>query len=228
MGYHWQWYRVPQYLFIEVDGHYHAGTLIEGLYITLQITAAGAMIAFISGLFSALLSISNSIVGKFLSSIYVESIRNTPLLIQIYVIYFMIGPVFEIPPFLSAALALGLFEGAYASEVFRAGILSVDNGQTEAADALGMRTYQVYLYIIFPQAFKNVLPPLTSQTISLVKDSALVSTIAIYDLMLNGNAVISETFLTFEILFTVAVLYLCVTLSLQAVVRLLENKLSIS
>jgi polar amino acid transport system permease protein len=120
---------------------------------------------------------------------------------------------------------LSLFEGAYASEIFRSGILAVERGQIEAAASLGLNRYQIFRLIILPQAIRTILPPLTSQAISLVKDSALVSTIAIYDLTMQAQALISETFLTFEIWFTVAILYLVITVTLSFFVAFLENRL---
>jgi polar amino acid transport system permease protein len=122
-------------------------------------------------------------------------------------------------------LALSLFEGAYTSEIFRSGILSVARGQHEAARSIGLTAYHTYRFIIIPQAVRTVLPPLTSQAISLIKDSALVSTIAIYDLTMQAQALIAETYLTFEIWFTVAAMYLVITISLSVLVSFLERRL---
>ena len=122
----------------------------------------------------------------------------------------------------SAVLALSLFEGAYASEIIRAGILAIPRGQWEGALSLGMTRGSIYRQVILPQALRNVLPPLTSQGVSLIKDSALVSTIAIYDLTMHGQAIVAETFLSFEIWFVVAAIYLLFTGILSALVRLLE------
>jgi polar amino acid transport system permease protein len=156
----------------------------------------------------------------------VELIRNTPLLIQLFFIYFVLSPVLDISRFMSAVLALSLFEGAYASEIIRAGIVAVDKGQWEASRSLGLRTRHAYLHVILPQAVRRMLPPLTSQAISLVKDSALVSTIAIYDLAMQAQVVVADTFLVFEIWFTVAAVYLVITLGLSLVVRHLERRLA--
>lgn len=160
-----------------------------------------------------------------LARIYLEAIRNTPLLIQIFIIYFVFAPILDLGRLTSAVLALSLFEGAYASEVIRAGILAVPAGQSEASASLGMNRYHNYRFIILPQALRKVIPPLTSQGISLVKDSALVSTIAIYDLTMQGQQIVAETFLTFEIWFTVAAIYLMVTLSLALLVKVLEDRM---
>jgi polar amino acid transport system permease protein len=120
-------------------------------------------------------------------------------------------------------LALSLFEGAYASEIIRAGILAIPKGQSEASASLGMSRYQNYRYVVLPQALRQMVPPLTSQAISLIKDSALVSTIAIYDLTMQGQQIVAETFLTFEIWFTVAAIYLSLTLLLSLLVKFLDG-----
>jgi len=225
LGYHWQWYRVPQYIVEVNDGTIRPGPLIDGLMVTFQVSALGLILAFLFGLVTALLRMSNSLVGTTVARLYLELVRNTPLLVQLFFLYFVIGPVLGIGRFASAVLALGLFEGSYASEIFRSGIVSIHRGQWEAAYSLGLGTYHTYRYIILPQAVRRMLPPLTSQAVSLVKDSALVSTIAVYDLTMRAQVIISETFLTFEIWFTVAAMYLVITVLLSSVVNVLENRL---
>jgi polar amino acid transport system permease protein len=122
---------------------------------------------------------------------------------------------------------LSLFEGAYGSEIFRAGIVSIHRGQWEAAHSLGFNTFNTYRYIILPQAMRRILPPLTGQAVSLVKDSALVSTIAIYDLTMRGQEIIAETYLAFEVWFTVAAIYLLITVTLSMVVNIMENRMAV-
>ncbi len=148
-------------------------------------------------------------------------------MVQLFFIYFVLGPVLGIERFFCAVLALSLFEGAYASEIFRAGIVSIHKGQWEAAYSLGLSRFDTYRCIVLPQAIRRILPPLTSQGISLIKDSALVSIIAVYDLTMQGQVIISETFLTFELWFTVAAIYLAVTVTLSVLVNFLENHLSV-
>ena len=194
---------------------------------TFRITAISLVLAFFFGLVTALLRLSNSFLGKILARGYVEIIRNTPLLVQLFFIYFVLSPVFDISGFTSAVLALSLFEGAYAAEIFRAGIVSIHQDQWEAAFSIGLNTYQTYRLIVLPQAVRRVLPPLTSQAVSLIKDSALVSTIAIYDLTMRAQAIIAETFLVFEVWFTVAAIYLMVTLTLSLTVFYMEKKFKI-
>ena len=225
LGYNWQWYRVPQYILTHEDGRWLAGPLIDGLMVTFEITGVSLVLAFAFGLISALCRLSDSYLAKLIARLYLELIRNTPLLVQLFFIYFVMAPIFDLSRFASAVLALSLFEGAYASEIFRAGIVSIHKGQWEAAQSLGLSTFDTYMRIILPQAIRRILPPLTSQAISLVKDSALVSTIAVYDLTMKGREIISETFLAFEIWFTIAAMYLVVTVSLSMVVSRMERRL---
>lgn len=225
LGYNWQWNRIPRYLVqFSTDG-ISFGPLLQGLWVTLGIVAVSLVVSLIIGLLVALMRLSHSYMASGMARLYLELIRNTPLLIQIFVVYFVFAPIFDIGRFTAAVLALSLFEGAYAAEIIRAGILGLPKGQWEASASLGMNRGQTYRYIILPQALRNMLPPLTSQGISLVKDSALVSTIAIYDLTMRGQQIIAETFLTFEVWFTVAAIYLAVTLLLTLLVKYLEYRL---
>jgi len=225
LGYHWQWYRVPRYILEVNGGTIRPGPLIEGLLVTFQVSGLGLVLALLFGLVTALLRMSKSLVGNAAARLYLEVIRNTPLLVQLFFLYFVISPVLGIGRFTSAVLALSLFEGAYASEILRSGIVSIHRGQWEAAYSLGLSAYYTYRYIILPQAVRRILPPLTSQAVSLIKDSALVSTIAVYDLTMRAQVIISETFLTFEIWFTVAAIYLVITVLLSSVANLMENRL---
>ncbi len=227
LGYNWQWYRVPQYIFTVENGHLVAGPLILGLMVTFQISGISLLLSFAFGLTAALFRLSDSHAARFLARFYLETIRNTPLVVQLFFIYFVLGPVLGIDRFFSAVLALSLFEGAYASEIFRAGIVSIQKGQWEAAHSLGLGRFDTYRCIILPQALRRILPPLTSQGISLLKDSALVSIIAVYDLTMQGQVIISETFLTFELWFTIAAIYLAVTVTLSVLVNFLEDHLSV-
>ncbi len=227
LGYNWQWYRVPQYIVSVADAQSVPGPLIQGLVITLRITAISLLLAFVFGLATALMRLSRSFLARSIARGYLEIVRNTPLLVQLFFIYFVMGPVLDISGFASAVLALSLFEGAYASEIFRAGIISIHRGQWEAAFSVGLNTYQAYRLVVLPQALRRILPPLTSQAISLIKDSALVSTIAIYDLTMRGQTIIAETFLVFEIWFTVAAIYLSITLLLSATVSYMEKRIAI-
>ena len=225
LGYNWQWYRIPIYLFRVEDGSVIPGLLLQGLWLTLQITAASFVLAFLFGLTTALFRLSNSVIARALARFYLETIRNTPLLIQLFFAYFVLAPILGINGFWASVLALSLFEGAYASEILRAGISSIDDGQWEASASLGGGSWFTYREVVLPQALPRVIPPLASQAVSLVKDSALVSTVAVYDLTMQGQAIVSDTFLTFEVWFTVAAMYLSLTLLLSGLIALVEKRL---
>ncbi len=224
LGYNWQWYRVGKYLVSMSDLGPEPGLLLQGLAVTVRISVVSLALSSFIGLASALLKLSSSLVGRIIAEVYIELIRNTPLLIQLLFWYFVIAPVFELGAFSTAVIALSLFEGAYASEIIRGGILAVPRGQWEAAYSLGMSKGLAYRWVVLPQAIRTMLPPLAGQGVSLIKDSALVSAIAVYDLTMQGQAIVAETFLSFEIWFTVALLYLAMTLPLSQLVRFIEKK----
>ena len=223
LNYNWQWYRVTDYLFTFEQSRFHPGPLLVGLGITLQISAISLVISTLFGLAAAIMRMSASPSARILARCYLEIIRNTPLLVQLFFIYFVLAPMLGFSRFTAAVLSLSLFEGAYASEMFRAGITSIQKGQWEGAFSLGLSRWQVYRLVILPQAIRKMLPPLTGQAVSLIKDSALVSTIAIYDLTMRGQEIIAETYLVFEIWFTIAIIYLFLTVSLSTVAAAMEK-----
>ncbi len=226
LGYNWQWYQVPHYLYMWQDGVFVPGPLLAGLVVTLEITGWSLLLAFVIALTTAMMRLSSSIMARSIARIYLEFIRNTPLLIQIFFLYFVISPLIGLDRFAIAVLALSLFEGAYASEIFRAGIRSIHQGQWEAGYSLGMSTFDLYRLVILPQALRRIIPPLTSQGISLIKDSALVSAIAVYDLTMQGQAIIAESFLTFEVWLTVAAIYLVLNGFLSLLVVVMQRVFS--
>jgi len=227
LNYNWQWYRVGEYLLTLDMGRLKFGPLLTGLLITLKISADSLLLSTIFGLLAALMRMSGSPAARILSRCYLEIIRNTPLLVQLFVIYFVLAPILGFERFTAAVLALSLFEGAYASEIFRAGIMAIAREQWEGAYSLGLNRWQVYRLVILPQAIRKMLPPLTGQAVSLVKDSALVSTIAIYDLTMRGQEIIAETYLVFEIWFTIALIYLFLTISLSTFAAAMERVFTI-
>ena len=223
IDYNWQWYRVRPYLFSFEQGQFVNGLLLDGLVITLKISGLGLVFSLVAGTVSALARLSPFPVLRAMSFAYVELIRNTPLLIQIFVIYFVISPVLDMSAFCSAVTALSLFEGAYSSEIIRSGIINIPKGQIEAAKSVGLPPSIIYTRVIIPQMLPRTLPMLAGQGVSLIKDSALVSTISIYDLTMQGQKIVSETFLTFEIWFTVAFCYLVINALLSFIIRQFEN-----
>lgn len=208
--------------------HWRLGPLVKGLWTTMWISAVASVMALFLGLFTGLARVSNNYTANGLAAIYIEIIRGTPLLVQIFIAYFFIGTVFNLDRNVAGIGALGLFAGAYVAEIVRAGIQAIPKGQMEAARSLGMSLPMAMKEIILPQAFKKILPPLSGTFISLIKDSSLVSVIAITDLTKSGREIITSTFATFEIWLVVAAMYLIVTSVLSQFVFYLERRLAIS
>ncbi len=224
MGYNWQWYRVPRGFYRVIDGELIWGPLTRGLLVTLQITLWAIPIALGIGAATALLRLSRSYAGHALATAYLELVRNTPLLVQMYLFYFVLSPILGIDRFWTGVLCLAVFEASFISEIIRGGVLAVPRGQWEAASSMGMRPMQVYRLVVLPQATPLMAPPMTSAVVNLIKNSAIVSTIAIFDLTNEARNMIADTFLSFEIWLTVAGVYLCLTISLSAVAARLEAR----
>ena len=225
MGYNWQWYQIPKYFYRVIDEELIWGTLATGLVITIEISLYSMLLTLVLGLLTALLRMSNSLSGQVLARVYLETIRNTPMLVQIYVFYFVIAPVLGIDRFWTGVLCLGLFEGSFASEIIRAGINSVPRGQWEAASSVGLSRFASYRYVVLPQAIPLMLPPMTGVLINLIKHSAIVSVIAVFELTTEGRNIIADTYMAFEVWLTVAGIYLVLTVSLSICVGYLERRL---
>jgi|TARA_B110000908_G_scaffold11636_1_gene13610 polar amino acid transport system permease protein len=226
MEYNWQWYRVQPFLYRVIDGEVIWGPLLRGLVQTLKLAAISGVIAIAIGFVTAFARLSDSIAGRVCSKLYLEAIRNTPLLVQLFLFYFVLAPILGIDRFWAAVLCLSFFEGSFAAEIIRGGIIGVDKGQFESADAIGLSLFDKYRYIIVPQSLPLILPPLTGLLISLVKHSAIVSVIAVSELTTAGLNLIADTFMAFEIWFMVAGIYLVVTISLSVGVSLFERSLN--
>lgn len=205
---------------------YKMGPLLAGLLVTLEISVYSIFFAILIGVFTGLARISKNPFLRKLSIFYIELIRGTPLLVQIFIFYFFIGTVFNLERMTAGVMALSVFAGAYIAEIVRAGIQSVHKGQMEAARSLGMSYPLAMVLVILPQAFRRTLPPMAGQFISLIKDSSLVSVISITDLTKAGREVVATTFSPFEVWFTVAALYLVLTSALSYLVQLLEKRMS--
>ena len=224
-GYDWQWHRVLRYLGAWHEGAFHPGTLLRGAGVTLQLVGAAFVGTVVLGLGAALLARGPSVVGRAIARGYVELVRNTPLLIQVYLVYFALGPLLGLERFWAGVLALALFEGAFAAEVFRAGLDGVERGQWEAAAMLSLGRRDTYRYVVLPQAATLVLPPLVNLSVALVKHSAIVSVIAVAELTTAGRNAVSETFLAFEVWFAVAGIYLVGITAMSMAARALEARL---
>lgn len=200
--------------------------LILGAGVTIEITAFSVAVGFFIGLFVGIARISQFKVLRVLAAIYADCIRGTPLLVQIFLIYFALPMVIgqRVEPFIAAVAACGINSGAYVSEIFRAGIQAIDIGQMEAGRSLGMTWWQTMYSIILPQAIRNILPPLGNEFIAMLKDSSLVSVIGFEELTRRGQLIIAQTYGSFEIWMTVAILYLIMTLVISRIVSLLEKR----
>lgn len=200
--------------------------LLVGAGVTIQITVLSTAIGFVIGLIVGVARISHVRLLRMLAEVYIEFFRGTPLLVQIFLFYFAL-PVLtgqRIDPFIAAISACGINSGAYVAEIFRAGIQSVDDGQMEAGRSLGMTWLQTMRYIIVPQAFKRVIPPLGNEFIAMLKDSSLVSVIGFEELTRRGQLIIAKTYGSFEIWMSVAVIYLVMTLTISRFVAYLERR----
>ena len=148
MEYRWQWYRIEPFFFRSVDNEIIWGPLVKGLIQTLKLAGMAGFFAILIGLFTAFARLSNSISGRVISTFYLESIRNTPLLVQLFLFYFVLAPIFGIDRFWAGILCLAFYEGSFAAEIIRSGILGVDKGQFESADAIGLSVLDKYKDII--------------------------------------------------------------------------------
>lgn len=200
--------------------------LIVGAGVTIKITALSVALGVVIGLFVGIARISRIKLLRVLAAIYVDFFRGTPLLVQIFLVYFALPVITgqRVDPFVAAIGSCGINSGAYVAEIFRAGIQSIDKGQMEAGRSLGMTWVQTMRYIIVPQAFKRVIPPLGNEFIALLKDSSLVSVIGFEELTRRGQLIIAKTYGSLEIWLSVAVIYLAMTLTISRFVAYLERR----
>ncbi|WP_299726147.1 amino acid ABC transporter permease [uncultured Endozoicomonas sp.] len=203
------------------------GPIATGLWMTIKLSLVSIVFAIVLGALAGLARISPNPALRHMATVYVELVRGTPLLVQIFIVYFFIGTVLDLERFTAGVVALSVFTGAYVAEIIRAGIESISRGQMEAGRSLGMSRSMTMRYIILPQAFKRVLPPLAGQFINLIKDSSLVSVISLTDLTKAGREVVSVTFSPFEVWFSIALLYLLLTGTLSWLVRRMEVKYAV-
>lgn len=202
------------------------GPVLNGLWVTLKLSFFAAILTFIIGILVAFMKLSSVQFLKDISTVYITIIRGTPLLVQIFLFYFIVANIFELDRFVAGVLALGIFFGAYMAEILRGAIQSIDKGQLEAAKSLGISNFDAMRYIILPQAFKRALPTLVGEMIALVKDSSLVSVISITDLTKVGKEIVANTFSAFETWIVIALVYLAITSILSYIGHVLEKKLA--
>ncbi|WP_188456096.1 amino acid ABC transporter permease [Virgibacillus oceani] len=204
--------------------------MLEGIWVTLKFVSVCIIAGFILGTLLALCKITNNPFFKWFANAYTSIFRGTPLILQLMIIYFAVPQLtgYDISPFLSAVLAFGLNSAAYVSEIIRAGILAVDKGQTEAAQALGVPYKLMMRNIILPQALKNILPALMNEFITLTKESAIVSVIGYLDLMRRAQIVGADTFHNFEPLLFAGVIYWVMVYVLTSAGKVVERRMRLS
>ena len=235
-------------------GYWVPNLLMQGFLATIRLSFWAAILAVFLGTVMAVFRVSKSLFRRMVGRTYVELIRNTPPLVLVFIVYFFVsdqimtilgidhfvrglpdifqswlGVLFAPPArfsgFLAALLTLAMYEGAYVTEILRSGIESIEKGQWEASDALGLSRGQQLRFIILPQATRRILPPLAGQMISTIKDSAIVSVISIQELTFQGMELMASTYLTFEIWITVTALYFVLTFSCSMAVNRLELRM---
>lgn len=211
------------------------GILLLGLWITVKVSLIAIVFGVLIGVFTGLARISSNPAFRWSAITYIELIRGSPLLVQIFIWYFVLGTLINtllikqqvgmtIPPLWFGVAALAFFTGAYVAEMVRAGIQSIHRGQTEAARSLGMNYVQTMIHVILPQAMRRILPPLAGQFISLIKDSSLLGIIAIRELTKATREVVTTSLQPFELWFVCAILYLLLTFSLSMLVQYMERR----
>ena len=202
--------------------------LLEGVLMTIQLTAVSFLLAIVIGLIVCLCRISQLPVISKVAIAYIEIIRGTPLLLQLFYIYYALPDVgIRLPAFQAGVAGLSINFGAYLAELFRAGIQSIETGQTQAARSLGMTTAQMMRYVILPQAFRVIFPALANYALVLVKDSSLVAVLSVRELMRAGELLASSTFRTMKVFTLVGLIYLIVSYALSFGFRQYEKRLRI-
>ena len=203
--------------------------LLEGVKTTLIFTCIAVTLGVLLGTVVAMLKMSKSRILRFLISVYIEVIRGTPILLQLYIFYFVLPellPFLDLSSFMWVAIAMCINSSAYVSEIIRSGIQAVDKGQSEAARSLGLNKTQTMTKIVLPQAIRNILPALGNEFIMILKETSLASTFFLGDLMTSHKTVAGATYLQLESLFIVGTIYLCITFPLSKLVGWFEKRMS--
>ena len=204
--------------------------ITDGLKITLLVTVFAVLIGVVLGFLIAIVRTTHDKTGKLkilnaICKVYLTVIRGTPVVVQLMIIYFIIFGSVDISKVVVAIVAFGINSGAYVAEIFRSGIMSIDNGQFEAGRSLGFNYAQTMMYIVMPQAFKNVLPTLCNEFISLLKETSVSGYIALQDLTKGGDIIRSRTYDAFMPLIAVALIYMAMVMIFTKLVSLLERRL---
>jgi glutamine transport system permease protein len=204
--------------------------LLGGLKYTLIITAGGLFFGFILGAGTGLMKLSRSSILSRIAGMYIETIRGTPLMVQVMFLYFGLPLALgmRISPLTASIVAISVNAGAYIAEVVRGAVQSIEKGQVEAGRSIGLNRHQTMLYIIWPQAFRRMIPPLGNQFIISLKDTSLLVVIGMGELTRTGQEIIADNFRAFEVWLTVAIIYLIITRTLSYGLSHVEKRVSIS
>lgn len=199
--------------------------LISGIGVTIKVSLLAIIIGILIGMLIAMCNLSKKKILRVIGGIYTDVIRGTPSVTQLMIIYFVIFPPLQLEKWIVAAIAFGINSGAYVSEIIRAGILSIDKGQTEAGRSLGLNAFQTMSRIVIPQAVKNIFPALCNEFIVLIKETAIVGYVGLMDIQKAGDFIKSATFLAFMPLIGTAVIYYVLIKILTLALKKVENRL---
>lgn len=202
--------------------------LLDGITVTIQVSILAVILGVLIGMLIALCNLSKNKVLNVIGGIYTDIIRGTPAVTQLMIIYFVVFATVHWPKWIIAAIAFGINSGAYVSEIIRAGILSIDKGQTEAGRSLGLNAFQTMTRIVIPQAVKNIFPALCNEFIVLIKETAIVGYVGLMDIQKAGDFIKSATFKAFMPLFGTAVIYYILIKILTLGLKKIEQRLRAS
>ena len=223
--YPWKWYRIWEFFAIYDEGEWWAGEFLYGVEQTLYIVLNSIVLSFVIG---AVIAMGHFAKGKIANAVargYVTFIRNTPVLVQIYLMYFILSPMLGLDRFVTGVIVLSIYEGAFVAEIIRGAIQSVSRGQWEAGHALGLKPTTTMYKVIVPQALRLLIGPMTNVTINLLKHSSIVSVIAVQDLTTVGRDLIADTYLALEIWIAIAFLYWLLAGVFASIGRMLEKQI---
>ncbi|WP_147820814.1 amino acid ABC transporter permease [Salidesulfovibrio onnuriiensis] len=203
--------------------------LMRGLEMTVVITIGGLFFGFVLGSVTGLMKLSHNFFARKLAGIYIESIRGTPMIVQALFLYFGVPMALgmRIPPVVAGIIVIAVNSGAYIAEIVRGAVQSINPGQMEAGRSIGLTSGQAMRYVIWPQAFKRMIPPLGNQFIISLKDTSLLTVIGVGELTRTGQEIVAVNFRAFEVYIAVAIVYLVMTLSIAKGLRVLEKRLQI-
>ncbi|MCL6600716.1 MAG: amino acid ABC transporter permease [Alicyclobacillus macrosporangiidus] len=202
--------------------------LLEGTLVTIEVVVLSLIFGIVLGLLGGLARISRFRILRRIAGIYVSVIRGTPFIVQLFFVYYGFPQLgIQIPSMVAAVGCLAVYSGSYQTEIVRGAIQSIDKGQVEAARSLGLSAYQAMRYVVLPQAFLRMLPPLGNEFVALTKNSALVSLVTVNELLLRAQMIISSTFQDVAVFLTVGIIYYILTSIVGSATHLIERKLSV-